>query len=61
MGLVYHRKKDNFDKSNTADPWNTYGTDFGKSSKADSQKQTYIQKSATEDLPAKPLDEETEE
>ncbi len=59
MGLVYHRKKDNFDKDNTADPWNTiYGTDYGKNSKADSQKESYIIRSATEDLPSLPKDEE---
>lgn len=60
MALFYHRKKDNIDK-NTANPWNTpIGVDFGEKSKADSQKETYILKSATEDLPAKPKDEEIE-
>ncbi len=57
MGIFYKRKKDNLDK-NTADPWNTYGIDFGKASKKDSQEETYILKSATEDLPALPKEEE---
>jgi len=61
MGLFYHRKKDTVDKNNTADPWNTYGVDYGKSSKKDSQKETFIHKAATEDLPAKPKEEDSEE
>ena len=61
MGLVYHRKKDNFEKNNTADPWNTFGADFGKNTKADSKKETFIIKSVTEDLPAKPKDEDSKD
>ena len=60
MGIFYTKKKDNFNK-NTADPWNTYGVDFGKKGKADSQKETFINKSATEDLPALPVDEDSDE
>lgn len=57
MALFYHRKKDTVDK-NTADPWNTaYGVDFGQKAKADSQQATYTLKAATEDLPAKPKDD----
>ncbi len=51
MELRYHKKKKETVDENTANPWEVYGVDFGKSAKADSEKASYELRTTTEDLP----------